>query len=185
MSETLQETTNGLRWLADACDLDSAEFPLPTVISEQMETCGFAGELKCYLSQWIANVDPGSVFDRSTRLYRWLPLGMVLRVLAFLGYDGLLYWQEDRVIGHTFFQRHGTDLCGFSVGLGREYLHRGHATVMVLDLIAHASRVEGIERVRIGSGRSRATQRVLQVLRAHRDRLSFGFGEDGWIDFVP
>jgi len=184
MNEALQGTI-GVRWLADTCGLDSEELPLPTVISEQMETSGFAGELKRYLSRWLANVDPGSVFDRSTRLYRWLPVGISLRVLAFLGYDGLLYWQDGRVIGHTFFQRHGVDLCGFSVGLGREHLRRGQANVMVLDLIAHAIRVDGIERVRIGSGSSRATQRVLQVLRANRDRLPFRFGTDGWIDFAP
>jgi hypothetical protein len=184
MSQTLQKPTE-LRWLAETCGLDSGEVPLPMVISEQRENFGFVAELKRYLAQWLANVDRGSVFDRSTRLYRWLPVGVLLRVLAFMGYDGLLYWQEGKVIGHIFFQRHGTDLCAFSIGLGREYLRRGHTTIMGLDIIAHASRVEGIERVRIGSGRSRATQRVLQVLRAHCDRLSFGFGEDGWIDFVP
>lgn len=183
MSPTQQEIS-GWHWLAEACELETGTLPVPSVVVQQMKTTGFARELKRYLAWWLTHPDPGSNFDKSTRLFRWLPARLVLGILVSLGYDGLIYWRDGRIIGHLFFQRHGDALCAFSLAVADEVRGQGWSNLLVLDFVAYAAQAPGIRRASVGSGRNRVTTRVLQLLRGHVDRLPLSIAADGWIHFT-
>jgi len=69
-----------------------------------------------YVIGWVRNPDKGSAFDRAVKRLRLhlLPDGVLFHILLMLRYDGILFLENDEVVGHIFFQRHGKELHAFS-----------------------------------------------------------------------
>lgn len=183
MMNEVQTESRGVRWLADACGLTAEGLPAPVLVSTLMLRGKTVPSLVTYLAWWLSHPDPGSTFERKTRWLRWLPKGVIAHIMIRLGYDGLLYFSEDKIIGHVFFQRHGSSLCGFSLALAREFQGRRLPTVLVLDFLAHAHQLHEITRASIGTGRNLVARRALRVLRAHEASIPLRINTDGWILF--
>jgi hypothetical protein len=175
------EDLSGLRWLAEEVAPDLAEatrsLPSPLLLSRHVPL------FREYIASWIINPDPAGTFAARTRLIRRLPPPISVRILLALGYDGLIYPGETGVVGHSFFQRHGTSLHGFSGGLTEELIGRGYGAIMVLDFVAYAARTPGILKARVGRGENKLTRRVLTLLTEHSERLEWQITPDAWVIF--
>jgi hypothetical protein len=104
-------------------------------------------------------------------------------------YDGLLYIADHEVIGHLFFQRHGSELHGFAVWVAEPYREKKLPatfllpTTFTLDFLAYASQRPDIERARIGAGDSLLTYRLLAPLIPYLPELDWRTTGGGWVDF--
>lgn len=172
-----------VRWLAGKCGLAVDELPEPVLVSTLLHHGKATPALDAYLTWWLGHSDPDSNFERKTRWLRWMPARVVLRIMIWLGYDGLLYRSEDEIVGHVFFQQHGTSLCAFSLALAGKLQGRGLSSVLMLDFVAHAGSLGGIMRAHIGTGRNRVTNRAREILRASETHLPLHVTPDGWIAF--
>jgi hypothetical protein len=141
------------------------------------------GPVRDYTLWWIANPGPGSTFDSRTWWRRRLPARCALWVLTALKYDGLVYLHDDTIVGHVFFQRHGSRLHGFSTAVHDGFEGGGHSVVMMLDFVAYAAGTPGITAARVGRGQNNTTRRLLSRLERHADALGWGVDEDGWVTF--
>jgi hypothetical protein len=164
--------------IARASRRGSVEFPLPVLASDRQTPA-----VRAYVVWWIRHADPGGRFAAKTRCLRWLPASWLLRMLFAAGYDGLVYLKDDRVIGHVFFQRHGADLHGFSTAVSPPYAGHGYSVVILLDYLAHASRMPGVARARVGRGTNNVTHRFLKRLQRHAAELAWRVDLDGWVTF--
>jgi len=102
-----------------------------------------------------------------------------------LGYDGLIYLDGAAAVGHTFFQRRGTDLHGFSTAVSPPFEGAGYSVLMQLDFVTYASGRPGIVRARVGRGTNNVTQRFRERLKAHEQALGWTVEADGWVRFAP
>ena len=177
-----------VRWLAtrvlgdDSADL-LRRVPAPCLVSDHPPQ--FSRAVRDYASWWVRHPAPGGAFAAKTRWLRWLPAPWPMRILKARGYDGLLYPHGDAICGHVFFQRHGSDLHGFSTAVHDPLTGAGCSVVMVLDYVAYAAQLRGVVRARVGQGRNNTTRRLLMRLRRHEDALGWHVAHDGWISFGP
>src|SRR5262245_45392485 len=112
----------------------SLDVPTPTLASRHLTPA-----VREYLLWWITHPDPAGTFAAKTRWLRWLPAPVLLRAMFALGYDGLLYLKDDRVVGHVFFQRRGAETHGFSTAVSEPYDGYGYSVVIMLDYVIYAS----------------------------------------------
>ena len=173
---------SGLRWLAREALPEAvallADVPPPLLLRSHRSTA-----IREYVSWWIRNPDPAGSFAAKTRWLRKLPSPLLTHLLLMLGYDGLLYVDEGTVMGHVFFQRRGTALHGFSTAVAESAGGHGYSAVMLLDFIAYASALPGIDRARVGTGRTSASRRLLERLGRNQARLGWRVTADGWVTF--
>lgn len=173
---------NDPRWLArevlPEAAASSANLPAPVLLRAHRSAA-----VREYVTWWIRNPDPGGTFAAKTRWLRKLPPPLLFHLLLTLGYDGLLYITEGTVMGHLFFQRRGTALHAFSTAVAEWAGGHGYAAIMIVDFVAYASALPGIDRARVGAGRNGFTVRVLQRLEPHRERLGWRVTADGWVTF--
>ncbi|HEX2455817.1 MAG TPA: hypothetical protein VHI99_19120 [Vicinamibacterales bacterium] len=156
----------------------SLEVPAPVIASADQTRA-----VRDYLMRWITHPNPAGTFAARTRWLRWLPTPWVLRTLFALGYDGLIYLKDDRVIGHVFFQRRGAAVHGFSTAVSAPFDGYGYSVVIMLDYVAYASQLPGVERARVGRGQNNVTQRFLQRLKKYERHLAWHVAPDGWVTF--
>jgi hypothetical protein len=146
---------------------------------------GSSGPVRDYALWWIGHPSPGSTFESRTWWLRRLPARCVLSALTALKYDGLVYLHNDTIVGHVFFQQHGSALHGFSTAVHDGFEGGGHSVVMILDFVAYAACTPGITAARVGTGQNNTTRRLLSRLQRHADALGWGVNEDGWVTFSP
>jgi hypothetical protein len=158
----------------------SHQTPAPLVLSAHVTRSATARD---YTLWWVRHPERGGTFDTRTRGLRLLPGTVVLRLLFALGYDGLLYERDGRIVGHVFFQRHGAALHAFSTAVDGTPEAAGFSVVMLLDFLAYASERPKIARARIGRGNNNTTRRLLERVRAYGDALGWRVDDDGWISF--
>jgi hypothetical protein len=157
----------------------SLQLPMPDLVSRDRTRI-----TRDYLVWWITHPDPAGAFAARTRWLRWLPASLLLRILFALGYDGLVYVNDEVVVGHVFFQRRGSELHGFSTAVSEPFGASGYSVAIMLDYVAYASDVPGIQRARVGRGQNNVTRRFLQRLRKHERQLEWRVDADGWITFL-
>ena len=136
-----------------------------------------------HVAWWSRHPDAGSAFERAIDGLPDTSDASRVATLRALGYDGLLYRQHNKVIGHVFFQRHGSALHGFSCWADETLRGRVFFRVAVMDFLAHASQCPGIVRARAGGGHYPITTLVLTRLRRVADTLGWRLSDDGWVDF--
>jgi len=175
-----------VRWVAQSVLGRAHAALLQEVPTPQLVSAGLAAAsppLERYLLNWARHPQVGGTFAAKTRWLRWLPDAWLLRLLTARGYDGIVYFREQSVIGHVFYQRHGDELHGFSTGVAPELDGRGYSVVMMLDYLAHASGLPGVVRARVGRGRNNATRRLLERVAEHHEELGWSVSADGWVTF--
>jgi hypothetical protein len=177
------ETTD--RWLArtvlGAGNRLVEQLPPPVLVSAHLGRAHPA--IRGYVSWWIRHADADGGFAKKTWWLRWLPDGVLFRLLTALAYDGIVYPGEGSIIGHVFYQRHGDALHGFSTAVSEQFAGNGYSVVMLLDYVAGASRVPGVARARVGTGRNNTTRRLLERLAGHAEELGWRVTLDGWVAF--
>lgn len=105
-----------------------------------------------HVSFWMKNPDPGSIFDKRTKLVRWLPTPLLMILLLAFGYDGvLLVSDEGEIIGHIFYQMHQGIWEAFSVYVREDLKGRGYASEMSREFIVLA-RKRGARGFKFGKG---------------------------------
>ena len=55
---------------------------------------------------------------------------------------------------------------------------------MMLDFVAHAHSLPGIDRVRVGAGQNNVTRRFLERIKKHEDHFGWQVSLDGWVTFA-
>jgi hypothetical protein len=59
------------------------------------------------------------------------------------------------IMGHVFYQRHGSSIHGFSTAISEPFAGKGYSVAILLDFVAHADNTPGVARVRVGAGQTR------------------------------
>ena len=132
---------------------------------------------------WLTNPDPEGPFAQKTRYLRRLPSGVALSLLRLCRYDGLvfLHREEDKVLGHEYFQGHRDGLHLFAVWVTEELRGSDTAVRMVRAFLVHAW-IKDWDTVRLGTDRNPAMRRLRE--RAFSSDLNLPFrltpGTDGW-----
>lgn len=158
----------------------SSQVPAPQVLSACVNGSRAARD---YAVWWVRHAERGGTFEARTRGLRLLPGSVILRLLFALGYDGLMYERDGRIVGHVFFQRHGAALHAFSTAVDGTPEAAGFSVVMLLDFLAYASERPKIARARIGRGNNNTTRRLLERVGARADALGWRVDLDGWVSF--
>jgi hypothetical protein len=171
-----------LRWLADLCGVPPVDH-FPSLASALMGDAKLADSTMTYLAWWIRHPSPGSQFETSIGHLKELPDATLVTALFKLGYDGLIYRHATEIAGHIFFQRHGTDLCGFSSSVSEPYRGGELWITFPFDFVAYAFQLADITRVRLGGGKHPITRGLVARLLPHAARLGWQVSRDGWIDF--
>lgn len=169
-----------VRWLATLCGL-SASGPLPRLASALVAQRD--AEAIAHIARWARNPDAGSNFARAVAALPDVPDAMLAAMLARKGYGGLLYFDGTGIAGHSFFQRHVSELHLFAVWLADRHRDGKFMATVGFDFIAYASAQSGIECVRLGA--ARCTGRVLAPLKVVSGSLKWRVRLDGWVDFSP
>jgi len=148
---------------------------------------------KGYIAERLVHPDEGSIFDKKLgKLKHLLRIPVVngvvtsagLWYLQRQGYDALMLDLEGKVIGHTAFQIHNdASLHIFSVEVLPRYQGYGLAKYMVDETLKEA-RKRKMKKMRIGGGKSEATNRIHQNLAKRTDELGILAHEGNWIDIL-
>jgi RimJ/RimL family protein N-acetyltransferase len=157
----------------------ASELPTPELASGNSTPV-----LRQYLLWWIAHPNPTGRFRAQTRWLQWVPPPLRVRSLFALGYDGLIYVRNGAIMGHVFYQRHGSSIHGFSTAITEPFNGKGYSVAMVLDFVAHAHNTPGVGRVRVGVGQNNVTRRFLERIKKHESQLGWHVSLDGWVTFV-
>ncbi len=122
--------------------------------------------VRTHIGRWIKNPDPGSNFDKKTRLFRWLPIRILTAILFTAGYEGIVFLDEENtVVGHVFYQRHGDALHAFHWFIEPE--HRGHKYMTEISnaFFEHARENPAVVNIRIGAGGNERIARLWETIR--------------------
>jgi hypothetical protein len=157
----------------------ASELPTPELASGNSTPV-----LREYLLWWIGNPNPTGRFRAQTRWLHWVPPPLRVRSLFALGYDGLIYVRNGAIMGHVFYQRHGSSIHGFSTAISEPFNGKGYSVAMVLDFVAHAHNTPGVGRVRVGVGQNNVTRRFLERIKKHESQLGWHVSLDGWVTFA-
>lgn len=129
-----------------------------------------AAEVFLHIGWWARHPDADSNFARSIGRLPDIADAELFAALIQKGYDGLLYTNENEIIGHCFFQRHGAELHGFSVWVSEQHRGGNLMTIACFDFMSYASACQGIVEARFGTGHP--GDRLLRPLK----RCSAGLG---------
>jgi len=171
-----------VRWLAELCGV--RPFPLlPRLASALLDEAGPASPLAAYLAWWIRHAQPGGYFAQATRHLTHMPDAVLIETLRRTGYDGLLYHDNGQVACHTFFQRHGADLCIFSGAVDEPNRGARLWATILTDVVAFAAQLPDVQRARVGSGPHPMTHKLVALIAPHAAVLGWDVSADGLIDF--
>ena len=171
-----------VRWLAELCGLPPTPY-YPDLASAVMANGERSAAALQHIAWWSKHPDAGSQFERAIRDLPDTSDASRVAALRALGYDGLLYFQHGKIIGHVFFQRHDSALHGFSCWADETLRGRIFFRIAVMDFLAHASQCRDIVRARAGGGHYPITTLVLTRLRRVANKLGWRLHDDGWVDF--
>jgi RimJ/RimL family protein N-acetyltransferase len=157
----------------------AAELPTPELASGNSTPA-----LRDYLLWWIGHSNPTGRFHAQSRWLQWMPSTIRVHSLFALGYDGLIYVKNGAMMGHVFYQRHGSSIHGFSTAISEPFAGKGYSVAMLLDFVAHAHNTPGVARVRVGAGQNNVTRRFLERIKRHESRLGWLVSLDGWVMFA-
>src|SRR4030095_15458637 len=115
---------------------------------------------------------------------QWVPSTIRVRSLFALGYDGLIYVKNGAIMGHVFYQRHGSSIHGFSTAISEPFAGKGYSVAVLLDFVAHAHNTPGVARARVGAGQNNVTRRFLERIKKHESPLGWQVSLDGWVTFA-
>lgn len=169
-----------VRWLANLCGLPSA-YCLPRLASALIADKEHVAKAAAHVGWWSRNAGSASNFVRLTGSIPHVPDTEVFAVLHRKGYDGLLYEQDGRIVGHCFFQRHSTELHAFSVWIDEQHRGRTFMAIAFFDFVAHASTCPGIVKARVGAGHP--GDRILRPLKLFSEKLGWRVSKGAWVDF--
>jgi hypothetical protein len=106
-----------------------------------------------YVLHWFRNPDPGSKFERATRYVRRLPGPVIIFLLWWKNYNGLLMQDEKgRVLGHIFCQYHADGVHIFSVAINERNRGKGLSTAMLRLFLEEIWFDTPVRNVRMGAG---------------------------------
>lgn len=105
-----------------------------------------------HVLDWIRNPDPGSNFERATRLVRHLPERLLIPLMLEKRYDGFLLLGEWGIRGNLFFQQRGDSLNLFSIALHLFVREQGWAMHLVREFLLHAWQISEIRMARMSAG---------------------------------
>lgn len=107
-----------------------------------------------YILSCLAAPDEGSDFAQQLAQsgLAQLPMERRLETLLQAGYLALLYPEGEGMVGHAFLQRHGAELHLFSLTVNQPHRGQDIGWSIVVDLLAFARELAGIERVRLSKG---------------------------------
>jgi hypothetical protein len=171
-----------VRWLADLCGLPSSD-ARPLLVSKLLTT-GSGDTVKAYLARCARGAPETTNFVRLTRHLHHLPDDVLLSTLIKQSYDGLVFAQHREIFGHVFFQRHGSELHGFSSAVHKPRQGRKLWAIFPLDFVAFASECDGITKARMGAGNSPITRHLVDILSPHTAALGWSVSPDGWVTFA-
>lgn len=174
--------TLSVRWLANLCGLPSSD-ARPLLVSK-LVAAGSGDAVKAYLTDCARAAPESTNFARLTRHLHDLPEDLFLSALIAQSYDGLVFTQDDRILGHVFFQRHGSELHGFSSAVHKPGRGQKLWAIFPLDFVAFASKCDGIIKARMGAGNSSITRHLVDILSPHAAALGWNVSPDGWVTFT-
>jgi len=180
--EGLTKDPLSVRWLAELCGLPPAPY-YPDLASAVMASGEHMAAALRHIAWWSRHPDAGSQFERAIENLPDTSDASRVATLRALGYDGLLYCQHGKIIGHVFFQRHDSALHGFSCWADEALRGRIFFRIAVMDFLALASQCRDIVRARAGGGHYPITTLVLTRLRRVANKLGWRLHDDGWVDF--
>lgn len=139
---------------------------------------------------WVRNPDPGSNFERNTRLLRRLPAWAIMLLLRLFQYNGIIFLHQDaeKILGHVFFQkRHASsgepELHLFSLFVNEAKRGQGYGPELLKEFLTYAWE-NGHLKVRVGTDRNEAIKNVrARFFEKLPADIGFGATElgDGWI----
>jgi len=171
------------RWLAERCGLPPVAV-FPSLGSRLLQDPEAAGVVTAHIAWWVRHPNPGSRFEAVTRHLCQMPDAKLVSALQALGYDGLIYRRRGEIIGHVFFQRHGSDLCAFAAWVGAGRARRKFWAIFLLDFVALAAQMPDVTRARVGGGNHPITHHFVALLAPHAPALGWRVSSDGWVDFA-
>ena len=172
-----------LRWLAEHCGVAAPSTPLPRLATQMLREPECAAATRAYVAWWMRHPDEGSTFESRTSTLRELPDEAGLSLLVQQGYEGLIFECEGEIAGHVFFQHHGSELCAFSAAVTERFRGGKWSATFVLDYVAYAASIPGIQRASVGTGRNLIGRLLVKQLLPHAAGLGWRANDDGWIDF--
>ncbi len=113
--------------------------------------------VRSHIIRWFLNPDPGSPFDKKTKYWRNLiPQSIIVRLMLWKWYDGIITLFDWHIIGHAFFQAHkkktGNELHLFSIAVADELRRRWIGTAIAQTFIEHGRSLSNISRLRMWGG---------------------------------
>ena len=123
-----------------------------------------AGVVCAYVSEWIRKPDPGSEFAAQAAFLRTLTDEQAMQVLVKRNYDGLLFFHEENIIAHMFYQQHDDQLHVFSMFIQPPYRRACVSGQMMTDFLTYANNRPDVSKVRFGKGENRAMNRLYDRL---------------------
>jgi hypothetical protein len=169
-----------VRWLAEGCRLPPADI-FPQLARDLLDERAKVAVAHC--CWWARHPNLKGKFASLAREWSGMTDEELIAILRRKGYDGLLYFQHGKIIGHFFFQRHGAELHAFSGWVAEPYREQKLLATFAMDFLAYASQCAGVVRARVGTGEHPVTQRLLAPLRPHLPQLGWVVAADGWVDF--
>ena len=137
-----------------------------------------------HVLHWIRNPDPGSDFERATKLVRWLPGPALIGLMRQLGYDGLLLERSGIACAHLFFQQRADAWHMFSLWVAAELRGRGLASQLVGNFIEAARAQPTINKIRLGAGGDSAVRAIFDSFAAKKDQLGLLPAERFFMSFT-
>jgi hypothetical protein len=137
-----------------------------------------------YVVWWVRNPDAGSRFEKVSQALRPLDDDAVTRVILEQGYDGLLFVDQDQVIGHSFFQKHADALYIFSYWIKKgPRTHLSAASYMTF--FKWAKTRGNATWVKLGNSYAEGAWRILTYLQNRYGRIGLEYTGDGWVCLQP
>jgi RimJ/RimL family protein N-acetyltransferase len=169
-----------LRWLAELCGLSPVDHR-PLLASDMVAEDERATEVLAHIGWWARHPEADSNFARANGRMPNASDAEIFAALNKNGYDGLLYTHQREIIGHCFFQRHHTELHGFSVWVSEQYRGGSLMATACFDLMAYASACQGVVRARFGTGPW--SDRLMRPLKQCSAGLGWRVRRGGWVEF--
>lgn len=141
-----------------------------------------------HIAGWLNTPDPGSKFDKKTKWLRMLlPTALIVRILFAVGYQGLIFLNDDGlVVAHVFFQKHGDTLHVFHWHVEEGERGHGYMKEATSAFFEFAHDNDAIVGVRITAGGSPRIAKFWDSIQNGTVQLPHGLktGEKmGWLFF--
>ena len=169
-----------VRWLAERCGVPPADV-FPQLAGALLDERAPAAVAHC--CWWARHPDPEGQFAAAARRWSGMTDEALVTILWCKGYDGFLYRLHEEIIGHFFFQHHGTEMHAFSGWVAEPHREKKLLATFSLDFLAYASQCADVVWGRVGTGNHPITQRLLAPLTPHLPDLGWNVTADGWVNF--